>query len=164
MRYLYGILGIVIMATVCNSAQAQQWVDDCGIIYEGVEAGCVLIRLDHYGNWLIAGDLGPYDVGDRVRVSGMLDPDCFSICMEGDGCIYIESIGPCQSYLCGDANGDNRIDIGDAVFIVDYCFRGGPAPYPISAGDFNSDGGIDVGDAVYMIYHLFRDGPPADCE
>ena len=60
----------------------------------------------------------------------------------------------------GDANSDGRITVGDAVFIVSYVFRDGPAPATIEAGDANADSNIDVGDAVYLVNYIFRGGPP----
>ncbi len=31
-------------------------------------------------------------------------------------------------YVCGDANGDNQVNVGDAVFLINYVFKGGPGP------------------------------------
>jgi hypothetical protein len=69
-----------------------------------------------------------------------------------------------ETTLAGDANGDGTINIGDAVFIVNYVFRGGPAPDPIEAGDANCDAKINVGDAVYLVSYIFRGGPPPGCK
>ncbi len=33
-----------------------------------------------------------------------------------------------RSYLCGDAGGDPAVNVGDAVFLINYIFRGGPIP------------------------------------
>lgn len=63
-------------------------------------------------------------------------------------------------YLCGDANGDDEINVGDAVFIINSVFKGGPLPEPIEAGDANADGETNVGDAVYIINHVFKGGSP----
>ena len=63
-------------------------------------------------------------------------------------------------YVHGDANFDSIINVGDAVYIISYIFKGGLAPVPYLAGDANADGRVDVGDAVYLIYYIFRDGPP----
>ncbi|MFH1336299.1 MAG: dockerin type I repeat-containing protein, partial [Candidatus Zixiibacteriota bacterium] len=62
-------------------------------------------------------------------------------------------------YLCGDANGDDLIDVGDVVYLINHLFKGGSAPYPLEAGDANSDGMVDVGDVVYLINYLFKAGP-----
>ena len=61
-------------------------------------------------------------------------------------------------YLCGDANGDGSANVGDAVFLVSYVFKGGAAPNPICVGDANGDGNTNVGDAVYMISYIFKGG------
>ncbi len=66
-------------------------------------------------------------------------------------------------YVCGDANGDAKVNVGDAVYIITYVFRGGPAPFPLGAGDAYCDGKISVGDAVYLINHIFRSGPWPCC-
>lgn len=62
-------------------------------------------------------------------------------------------------FICGDANRDETLNVGDAVFIINYVFKSGPAPDPLAAGDANSDGTTDVGDAVYLVNFIFRHGP-----
>ncbi len=39
----------------------------------------------------------------------------------------------------GDANGDGSIDVGDAVFLINYIFKSGSAPNPSFIGDANGD-------------------------
>ena len=63
----------------------------------------------------------------------------------------------------GDANNDSLVDIGDAVFVLNYLFKSGPQPCVSEAADANGDGLIDIGDAVYMLNYLFKGGPPP-CE
>lgn len=72
-------------------------------------------------------------------------------------------VGP--EYVCGDANGDSAVNIGDAVGIINYVFKGGPAPDPIASGDANCDGACNIGDGVYLISHIFSggDAPCANC-
>jgi hypothetical protein len=65
--------------------------------------------------------------------------------------------------LPGDANNDGKRNVGDAVFIISYVFRGGPPPACFQEGDANGDCKINVGDAVYMINHVFRGGPAPIC-
>lgn len=69
-----------------------------------------------------------------------------------------------QTYVCGDAAGDGTISIADAIFIIGYVFRGGPAPDPLDAADANGDGNINVADAVYLINYIFRSGPDPVCQ
>jgi hypothetical protein len=63
----------------------------------------------------------------------------------------------------GDVTGDGVIDLGDAVFLLYYIFRIGPAPEPLWLGDCNCDYIVDVADAVCLIVHICLGGPPPDC-
>jgi hypothetical protein len=67
--------------------------------------------------------------------------------------------------ICGDANSDEEVNIGDAVTIISYIFRDGPAPEPECSADASGDDQVDVGDVVYLINYIFRGGAPAveDC-
>ena len=65
--------------------------------------------------------------------------------------------------VCGDANSDGTVNIGDAVYIISYVFRGGPAPQPLQTADANCDGASNVGDAVYIISYVFRSGAEPCC-
>ena len=73
---------------------------------------------------------------------------------------------PCDC-IPGDANGDGATNVGDAVYLISYVFKGGaaPTPYPICSGDANGDCSANVGDAVYMISYVFKGGaPPVTCD
>jgi len=69
-----------------------------------------------------------------------------------------------SSYIVGDANGDGEVNVGDAVFVINYVFKSGPAPDPVAAGDANCDGECNVGDAVYLISYVFKGGPAPGCK
>lgn len=59
----------------------------------------------------------------------------------------------------GDATWDLKINIADAVYIVNYLFKGGPAPKPtFITGDCNCDGFVKIGDAVYIVNYVFLGG------
>ncbi|MEZ5357743.1 MAG: lamin tail domain-containing protein [Candidatus Zixiibacteriota bacterium] len=68
-----------------------------------------------------------------------------------------------SSYVCGDANADQSINVGDAVYLINYIFKGGSAPVPLESGDANCDGSVNIGDAVYLISYIFRGGPAPCC-
>jgi hypothetical protein len=70
----------------------------------------------------------------------------------------------CPDFIPGDANGDMTVNVGDALYIVNYVFKSGPAPEPLEAADANCDVTVDVGDAVYLINYIFRGGPPPGCD
>jgi hypothetical protein len=65
--------------------------------------------------------------------------------------------------LCGDLNGDTVINSADVVYLINYLFKGGPAPDPLWVGDVNCDGIINSADVVYLINYLFKGGPPPIC-
>ena len=63
-------------------------------------------------------------------------------------------------FLRGDANGDGRLHIADAVRMIHSLIRRGPpSPCP-SAADANGDGRASFMDPVYLVQFLFRRGPP----
>ncbi len=63
----------------------------------------------------------------------------------------------------GDTNDDGTCNVGDAVFLINYVFKGGTAPDPVLSGDANCDGGSNVGDAVYIINFVFKGGTAPGC-
>ena len=71
----------------------------------------------------------------------------------------------CNYYLCGDCNQDDRVNVSDAVFVINYVFSGGNAPIPYLAGDVNCDTKVNVSDAVYIINYVFSGGyAPCDTD
>ncbi len=72
-------------------------------------------------------------------------------------------------YLHGDPNRDGKKTVSDVVFLINYLFKGGPAPEPLNLGDVNfckqnppvEPGQPTVADVVYLVNYLFKGGPPA---
>lgn len=120
-------------------------------------------------------DLQPYDTQCVTMILATSRDDA-------DGILLMENVDGANAFLdfhpeircslpcdCipGDANGDGSVNVGDAVYIINYVFKGGPAPtpYPICSGDANGDCLCNVGDAVYIISYIFKGGPPpVTCE
>ena len=70
-----------------------------------------------------------------------------------------------EAYLCGDANADTRVNVSDAVYIINYVFAHGDPPVPINSGDVNCDNKVNVSDAVYIINYVFSHGKtPCDID
>ncbi len=67
------------------------------------------------------------------------------------------------SFVPGDANGDRLADLADAVFLLNYLFKGEVAPSPLAAGDAACNGQVDLADVVYLLNYLFKGGPPPGC-
>jgi hypothetical protein len=65
--------------------------------------------------------------------------------------------------VCGDANGDGSVNIGDVVYLVTYLYKNGSPPQcdPLAeCGDVNLDDVINIGDVLYLVNYLYRSGPP----
>lgn len=59
----------------------------------------------------------------------------------------------------GDANNDGEMNVGDAIYLINFAFKGGAPPLPINeCGDSNCDGEVNIGDAVRIISVVFRNG------
>jgi hypothetical protein len=68
-----------------------------------------------------------------------------------------------EPYNCGDVNNDGVVNVGDAIYILNYLFKHGPAPVPsLCVGDVNNDDAVNVGDAIYILNWLFKSGPAPD--
>lgn len=76
------------------------------------------------------------------------------------------SVADFMTWVLGDANQDLNANVGDAVFLINYIFKGGDAPDPVKAGDVNGDCCTNVGDAVYLINYVFKGGakPLVGCQ
>jgi hypothetical protein len=61
-------------------------------------------------------------------------------------------------FICGDASGDEIVNVSDAVYIINYIFAGGDPPDPLESADVNCDGEVNVSDAVYIINFIFSGG------
>jgi hypothetical protein len=83
-------------------------------------------------------------------------------CTAADGLIYVCPLP--QGWIPGDANGrsvnGNAVDVSDLSYLVDFLFRGGPAPVPyVLNGDLDCSMDVNVSDLAYLINYLFRGGP-----
>jgi hypothetical protein len=119
-------------------------------------------------------------VHDRIRV---VFPDIRVVTVE-EPMVYME---PGQSVSSADTNGDERVDMSDALLIFNYLYTGGVAPGTImvggyvrtetspqlssdglrltidgnlvlSSGDTDGSGNLDMVDPLRILNHLFSDG------
>ncbi len=84
-------LTIVLAAATLASANPG-YFDGCGVLVQGIE--CVLFKADT-GRLYVLDNLEHFQVGNHVQVRGVLNPDCATICMQGDGCIEQNTISAC---------------------------------------------------------------------
>jgi len=66
-------------------------------------------------------------------------------------------------FRSGDANGSHGINVGDAVYLINYIFKSGPQPPMKFAGDCNCDINVNIGDAVQVINCVFKGAPLPRC-
>lgn len=127
----------------------------------------------HFNRYLIDGPNGPEKVGDALYDSEFFHIqnytwehyseywDLFTYNLYGDPSLVREGI---SVSICGDCNKDGIVDIADAICLLNYLYKGGPAPDPLQTGDCNCDESVDLGDAVYLLNYLFKGGSsPGDC-
>lgn len=62
-------------------------------------------------------------------------------------------------FVRGDTNGDNSIDIADAISVLGYLFSNDPATC-LDAYDGNDDGAVNIADAISLLDFLFTQGSP----
>ena len=92
--------------------------------------------------------------------------DSIHPCPQADSSLHaiidlrIEMLPP----ILGDANGNQYINILDVSHVINYLFKGGPAPQPaIIVADADSDGVVSIFDVIYLIRYLYRGGPRPTC-
>jgi C1A family cysteine protease len=74
-------------------------------------------------------------------------------------------VNPEPPYICGDATGDEEVNVSDAVHIINYVFVSGNPPDPMESGDADCSGEVNVSDAVWIINYVFVGGnAPCDTD
>lgn len=120
-------------------------------------------------NWQVISSGGQIGgISNNYRVSGTIGQVAVGA---GGGATYNVSHGFWQNFAssggncdnAGDANHDGGTNVGDAVYLINYVFKGGPAPPQLNEADANNDCGTNVGDAVYLINYVFKGGPAPIC-
>ncbi len=66
-------------------------------------------------------------------------------------------------FLCGDADGNDTVNLLDITFLISYLYAGGDPPETLDACDVNDSGGINILDITYLISYLYKDGPEPVC-
>ncbi|HDL03646.1 MAG TPA: hypothetical protein ENH25_05890 [candidate division Zixibacteria bacterium] len=62
-------------------------------------------------------------------------------------------------FIPGDADNDKSVNVLDATCIINYLYKGLPAPEHLSAADINADCGVNLLDVTCLINYLYRGGP-----
>ena len=56
------------------------------------------------------------------------------------------------NYKQGDVNGDDEVDLSDAIMVTYYSLHEVPSNFNEAVADMNGDGEIDLSDAIIIIY------------
>jgi hypothetical protein len=95
-------------------------------------------------------------VDNVVTVNGNSAPVC-NFDLAKVNLIFRKTQGPVdRPFRRGYVNPDDKFDIADGVYIINYLVRSGPEPTCLDAADVNDDGSVDVSDAMAAIFYLFQ--------
>ncbi len=160
--------------------------DSTGFSIIAGERQDILMQIDNYGEagtynlgTKIAGYSGEYDFfsdaisipensSQRIIPDGraydntvmiITDPDMTGIYTDTG---YVENEYGI-TYICGDVNHDELINILDIVYLINYKYKEGPDPISMNAADVNSDELINILDIVYLINYKYKEGPDPVC-
>jgi len=81
------------------------------------------------------------------------DPNPDQTDSDGDG------VGDACTQPCGDATGDGSVNVADAVWLVNYIFKGGVPPEPCCIADADDNDANNIADVVYLVNYIFKGGP-----
>jgi hypothetical protein len=68
-----------------------------------------------------------------------------------------------ESYVCGDVNGDGVINLLDINFLINFIYKGGPAPVPLERGNVDGLPGINLKDITLLINFIYKSGQAPVC-
>ena len=109
--------------------------------------------------WLYAYSLAFYQTFPqpllfRVRaVDGGLE----SVVEVGFDAFEITGVYPTSQ--AGDVDESGSVTASDIIFLVNFVFKGGPAPADPSTGDVNASCTITAADVIYLVNYVFKAGP-----
>lgn len=102
---------------------------------------------------------GTGEVSGTPAAAGTIEFTAYATDAVGADDSQLFSILVNPAYICGDASGDDLVNITDATYIIQWIFADGPAPDPLESGDADCDGAPNITDAVYIITFIFAGGP-----
>ncbi|MGB1070883.1 MAG: hypothetical protein ACPG1Z_04380, partial [Planctomycetota bacterium] len=93
---------------------------------------------------------GIEDIGSTVIVAGNATSSLYKLILVSDG----------PDFLRGDSDGNNLVNLTDAIFTATWLYSGGTSPSCMDAADANDDGRLDISDPLYTLLYLFAGSAP----
>lgn len=116
----------------------------------------VSVQYDTFPNMLTSTPLDLCDtVGNPAVVTGVVIMGNTVTPTQVDGAIEFVD-GP--TFVRGDSNGDNVINIADPITTLNHLFQNGPA-LCLVAMDANGDGAVDIADPLAVLQYINGQGP-----
>ncbi len=72
--------------------------------------------------------------------------------------IHVDPAPPQEVSMCGDLDDSGTVNSADIIRLVNYVFKGGPAPDPLWTADTNMDGKITSADIIKLVNYVFKGG------
>ncbi|MFO0872896.1 MAG: hypothetical protein U0575_02855 [Phycisphaerales bacterium] len=113
--------------------------DECGTLVSGVECVLFLVGAGPNAGTYVVSNLGGFNVGDTVRVTGIHDPGCVTFCQQGNGCVNDNTIAKCTIF-----EGCGTLHIGPQSCTIFAPDDGGPGYVLAEYGKFS------LGDHVFV--------------
>jgi len=95
------------------------------------------------------------DINGELYIVDLAGGEIFKIIPDG--------VPSACSFSCGDVDAGGSVNILDATYIINYLYKGGPAPNPPGSADVNGSGSTNILDVTYLINYLYKDGPALMC-
>lgn len=129
-----------------------------GQLHGGYHLTCLgMRRPDWFGKFSKSWD---YGTTSETRLKDWLDPD-------NTGTLVLDGMdAECCVGLRGNADGDpdDRTDIMDLIYLVEWMWGNGPQPLCMEEADADGNGQTDAMDLVYLVAWFWESGPePASC-
>ncbi len=83
---------------------------------------------------------------------------CISLTLILSGITQATTMSNDEQTICGDANGNGKVDHSDLTYIIAYLYASGPEPIPLCSGDANGDGCVNIADLTYLLVYLYGGG------
>jgi hypothetical protein len=140
-------------------------VSQAGVLFSAAAPGPVKFQLAFDGADIFASRRqGPYLLDEIELLDGNRG---FILCQKKSAALTTAALSwiqfghrAPQNFVRGDANGDGRLDLSDALTVLGHLFFDVFDARCLDAADANADRTLDIADAVYVLDALFMNGAP----